>query len=164
LNRLTSFLLNAGLASLDGLLLYVYDRNDHKNMSLRNEALHSFADMRLKHHDGYWTVENSEGIHGYGALLYLIAMQICGAIASDNDATTSLAAQDLWNKFYNDPRIEHTMIPDRDIPTWLEESANYNDDDSYIEATQYAYSLKQPIIPQSDIDDAIDRMKKRVLR
>jgi hypothetical protein len=158
---LTEFLLNAGLPSIESVAVKNGDGNEtnYKYIEIyttqrrvKTRDPNGMTGVRLQ--DNYWTVEDGWGPEGgYGALCYLIAMQICGSLASDEDATTSGSAQDLWKRFYNDPRIAHEPIEERRVG-WSRGM------DHHTRAVKYRYWIKTPFFTQQQIDDAIARYKE----
>lgn len=150
--------LDASMARIEDVGLYIDNAGSSgswKRIYLYAPGIHErgedwAARVTLWHKGGYWTVQGGYGVHGYGALAYLIAMQVFGRIASDVSSTTSDEAQGLWEKFFNDPNIQHTRLPSRKGYDWKDMSP----------AVYYSYSLKTPMFTEQQLNDAKGRYEK----
>lgn len=152
MNNLTTFLLNAGIASIEDVGLYADPGSIYSRIFMlftsKEEAMRSMNRASVSaHNEGednegeeYWTVEGGYGDHGYGALCYLIAMQCVGSIASDKDRDSSDNASTLWKRFYDDPRIDKILIPER--KRWK------------VEHLRYRYEMKVPFFTIDQINEA----------
>jgi hypothetical protein len=142
--------LNASLPSIEEVGLSIYEGSDGYTIFELYTDLHTRVGVVEAYpREGYYSVEGGWGPEGgYGALTYLIAMQVLGDLASDEgEGNTSSAAQDLWQRFYNDPRIEHTPISSRN--DWVP-APDYGVDIQL----KYAYSMKAPFFTKYQIENA----------